>query len=117
MNDPSFAISTGVIPRGQIHRKHPIITSMVKKSKKTNLINEALGKAIRETRLKIPISQEELAYQAGLDRSYMGAVERGEYNLTIKNIARVAIALDVKPSYLVKIAEEYWTGKVPEDSK
>jgi transcriptional regulator with XRE-family HTH domain len=81
---------------------------MVSKDKKTNEISKALGLAIREIRAEIPISQEELAHRADLDRGYMGSVERGVYNLTIKNIAKVCKALGVKPSQLLKVAEKYW---------
>lgn len=81
---------------------------MADKDKRTDDISKALGVAIRELRAKIPISQEELAHRAGLDRGYMGSVERGVYNLTIKNIEKVARALKVKPSGLLKVAEKYW---------
>ena len=39
---------------------------------------------------------------AGLDRSYMGGIERGEHNITIMNIAKIAGALKVKPSVLLE---------------
>ncbi len=81
---------------------------MVGKDKKTNEITKALGLAIRELRAEIPISQEELALRADLDRGYMGSVERGVYNLTIKNIVKVSKALGIKPSQLLKAAEKYW---------
>ncbi|MDX6699546.1 MAG: hypothetical protein QOE65_2943 [Solirubrobacteraceae bacterium] len=51
------------------------------------------GQAIRELREERGISQEELAYRSGLDRSYMGGVERGERNVSLKNIFRVAEGL------------------------
>jgi len=41
----------------------------------------ALGEAIRRARIGIGLSQEVLAVDAGLDRSYMGGIERGEHNL------------------------------------
>jgi transcriptional regulator with XRE-family HTH domain len=62
----------------------------------------ALGAEIRRARASIGISQEALAVDAGLDRSYVGGIERGEHNITIMNIAKIAIALKVKPSALLE---------------
>jgi transcriptional regulator with XRE-family HTH domain len=58
--------------------------------------------AIRNARLAMGLSQEALAIDAGLDRSYMGGIERGEHNLAIMNIAKIANALGVTPSDLLK---------------
>lgn len=57
----------------------------------------ALGRRIREIRKARALSQEELANLSGLDRSYAGAVERGERNLGIDNLNRIADALEVSP--------------------
>lgn len=46
------------------------------------------------------MSQEALALEAGLDRSYVGAIERGESNVALVNIHRIADALQVKPREL-----------------
>jgi len=46
------------------------------------------------------VSQERLAALAELDRSYMGHVERGEKNVTIRNVFRIADALGVRPGEL-----------------
>lgn len=62
----------------------------------------ALGAEIRRARAGIGLSQEALAVDAGLDRSYVGGIERGEHNLTIMNIAKIADALKVKPSTLLE---------------
>lgn len=47
-------------------------------------------------------SQMELANKAGLDRTYIGGVERGERNIALKNIAKIAKVLNVSPSELLK---------------
>jgi transcriptional regulator with XRE-family HTH domain len=60
-----------------------------------------LGYAIRVTRLEKGISQEALAVDAELDRSYVGGVERGEHNLTIMNLQKIAVALGMKVSSLL----------------
>jgi predicted transcriptional regulator len=48
------------------------------------------------------VSQETLAHTAGLHRTYIGHVERGEVNVTLWSIVRVAAALDVDPATLVR---------------
>ncbi len=64
----------------------------------------ALGAEIRRARAVIRLSQEALAVDAGLDRSYVGGIERGEHNITIMNIAKIANALKVRPSKLLESA-------------
>jgi transcriptional regulator with XRE-family HTH domain len=61
----------------------------------------SLGKAIRSARKNEGLSQEALAAEAEIDRSYMGGVERGEHNLTMMNFCRIARALNIKPSSLL----------------
>jgi transcriptional regulator with XRE-family HTH domain len=61
----------------------------------------SLGVAIRNARKAAGLSQEILATDAGLDRSYMGGIERGEHNLTLMNLCRLSEALRVKPSALL----------------
>lgn len=65
-------------------------------------VAEKLGQKIRERRLAIGISQEELASAAGLHRTYIGSIERGERNVSLQNIVAVARALSVSPSALLE---------------
>jgi transcriptional regulator with XRE-family HTH domain len=51
------------------------------------------------------MSQEALASIAGLDRSYMGGVERGEHNLTVMAVVKICDALEIKVSELFKISD------------
>ena len=60
-----------------------------------------LGAAIRKTRKKLNLSQEALAIDAGLDRSYMGGIERGEHNISLVNVQKIADALGLKMSKLI----------------
>lgn len=62
---------------------------------------KAFGVRVRELRGKLGISQEELAHRAELDRSYVGQVERGERNISLNNIHRLAEALQSEPSGLL----------------
>lgn len=68
---------------------------------KTPEIEKKLGEAIRAKRLEKGWSQEELSFESGLHRTYIGAVERGEKNLTVKNLVRIAWALGVQTSTLM----------------
>jgi hypothetical protein len=65
----------------------------------------ALGAAIRRERSGRGLSQELLAVDAGLDRSYMGGVERGEHNLSVMNLLKIAVALKLSPSQLLECAD------------
>lgn len=65
----------------------------------------ALGQAIREVRTERGISQEGLADQAGMHRTYVGGIERGERNPSYRNIVKLARALEVRPSELLARAE------------
>jgi transcriptional regulator with XRE-family HTH domain len=53
------------------------------------------GERLREIRRKKVVSQEALAEQAGLHRTYVSSIERGERNISIVNIAKLAEALEV----------------------
>lgn len=64
----------------------------------------AIGNAIRILRHGKGISQESLAHAAGIDRSYMGGIERGEHNLAMMNLMKIAAQLSVSPSELLEKA-------------
>lgn len=67
----------------------------------------ALGRAVRDLRKRLRLSQEELGFDSGLHRTYVGGIERGERNPSWKNIVKLARALSVEPAELVKLAQEY----------
>jgi transcriptional regulator with XRE-family HTH domain len=62
----------------------------------------SLGTAIRRRRNEFGISQEELAARAGINRTYVGDVERGERNIALVNILVFAKTLDLTASELLK---------------
>ena len=68
----------------------------------------AFGSAMREFRRVRGLSQEQLGYDAGLHRTYIGGIERGERNPSLANILRIAEALDVSPSELLAETERNW---------
>lgn len=61
----------------------------------------AFGKRVRVARKSKGISQERLAEMAGIDRSYMGNIERGEKNITLKKAYEICDALEVEIQDLV----------------
>jgi transcriptional regulator with XRE-family HTH domain len=63
-----------------------------------------IGVAIRAARKAKGLSQEALAEIAGIDRSYMGGIERGEHNVALVNLVKVSEALEIKLSELLRIA-------------
>ena len=71
--------------------------------KKKEKILVTFGNRIREERLKLGISQEELAARAGVHRTYIGMIERAEKNITLINIERVAQALGFTVSELTNL--------------
>ena len=70
---------------------------MVKKD-----ILEAFGDRVRELRKEAGWSQEEFADQCELDRTYVGGIERGERNLALRNIQKVADALGLTIAELME---------------
>lgn len=63
-------------------------------------VQKCFGAVLREARHDAELSQEELAHQAGLDRSYVGSVERGERNVSLFNIVRLSRAINIPPAEL-----------------
>jgi transcriptional regulator with XRE-family HTH domain len=70
-------------------------------------LQKALGQRIRELRLKKGFSQEAFADHCGLHRTYMGAIERGEHNLTIQTVLTIAHGLSIPVSRLLAGIERY----------
>lgn len=65
-------------------------------------ILSTIGKNLRNFRKRLGVSQEQLAELAELHRTYIGAVERGEKNISAKNIEKIANVLGVEPFLLLK---------------
>lgn len=60
------------------------------------------GKNVQEYRRTQQMSQEQLAELAGVHRTYIGMIERAEKNITLLNIVKIANALRISPSVLLK---------------
>jgi len=63
-------------------------------------IEKRFGDRIRELRKEKQLSQEELAFKAGVHRTYLGSIERGERNPSLRNISAIAAALGISLSDL-----------------
>ena len=59
------------------------------------------GCRVRKIRLTKKLSQEELAYKTGLHRTYISDIERGQRNISLKNIKKIIKALDIKGMALI----------------
>jgi transcriptional regulator with XRE-family HTH domain len=77
---------------------------MVMSTKRTHKgpLRDVLAKNMRTLRKARGWSQEAFAHEIGIDRTYLGSVERAERNVSIDNIARIAKALAVEPWMLFK---------------
>lgn len=64
-------------------------------------IKAEVGQRLRALREKQGWSQEELGFRSGLHRNYIGGIERGERNLGVENIARLAAAFGIRPRDLL----------------
>ena len=71
------------------------------------------GSRLRELRAKAGLTQETLALNSGLDRSYVGQVERGERNISLENIVRLAFGLGVEPSKLLEPPQSKKSRDIP----
>ncbi|MGM0934047.1 MAG: helix-turn-helix domain-containing protein [Bacteroidota bacterium] len=65
-------------------------------------IEEKLGRRIKQIRTEKGVSQEELAFRCDLHRTYISSVELGKRNVSIRNIEKIALALDVELIELFK---------------
>jgi len=62
---------------------------------------QEIGNRIRDLRIEADLSQEKLAFESELDRTYIGSVERGERNISVINLRKIAKALKYKPADLL----------------
>lgn len=65
-------------------------------------IREVFARNLRKARNAKGLSQEALGYEAGIDRTYISALERGVYSATIDMIGKLAAALEIEPSALLE---------------
>lgn len=63
---------------------------------------QRFGRRVRDRRERLGISQEELGRRSDLNRTYIGGVERGERNISLRNLLRICRALDISPADLLE---------------
>lgn len=73
---------------------------------KADQLAQAFGRVLRERRLAASLSQEKLALEAGVDRTFVSLLERGGRQPTLSTLWRLSEALGVAPSELVKSVEK-----------
>jgi len=76
---------------------------MPAKSKEKNIVQKAFGHVIRQLRFKLNLTQEELAERSEVNRTYIGDLELGGRNVFLRNILRLAVALEVPPEKIFKL--------------
>lgn len=70
-------------------------------SKDEKIFLKQIGERIKHFRSEANLSQEKLAFTCDLDRTYIGSVERGERNISVLNLQKIAKALKVEPANLL----------------
>lgn len=78
---------------------------MARAADASSLLTLAISKAIRERRLSLGVSQEELGNRADLHRTYISDIEAGRRNLSLRSLFRLALGLGLSVSDLLKLAE------------
>jgi len=73
-------------------------------------LSHAFGITLREYRKKVGFTQEQLAFEAGIERNYVSLIELGRNQPTISVIFKLAFALDIKPSKLIAATEKIIGG-------
>jgi DNA-binding XRE family transcriptional regulator len=79
---------------------YPAAPSCLVVAAKRSPANQALGRTLRSARARRGYSQETFAARAGLDRANYGAIERGEFNVTLDTIVKLAAGLQISASEL-----------------
>jgi transcriptional regulator with XRE-family HTH domain len=74
-------------------------------SKQDKELLKNVGRRIKDYRKRTGLSQEKLAFACELDRTYIGSVERGERNISVINLSKIANAFDVPVTDLLNFSE------------
>ncbi len=73
----------------------------------------AVALILREQREGLDVSQSDLARRSGMHRSYIGDLERGTRNISVSNLSRLAFALDLSVSQVLRLAEKRLAAEGP----
>ena len=72
----------------------------------TNKYSKTLINVIKELRIKNKLTQEQMAFEIDISTSYLGMIERGERNISLNNIYKIAKLFKMKPSELLILVEQ-----------
>ena len=70
-------------------------------------LQQIFGETIKKIRLERKLSQETLAFEAGIDRTYISDIEKGKRNISIQVVYKLALALQISFSDLIKEIENH----------
>jgi transcriptional regulator with XRE-family HTH domain len=84
-----------------------MVENTVKQTYDSETLLTGLSHVIKQKRKEKQLTQEDLSCDVGLARGYLSDVECGARNFSMKNLVKIANGLDVKPSELIYLAEEY----------
>jgi transcriptional regulator with XRE-family HTH domain len=76
---------------------------MINGSEAHKTLQNIVASNVRERRLRLGLSQEQLAEKSGFHRTYVGSVERGERNITLSTLEALAAALETTPLKLLEV--------------
>ncbi|MDA5637887.1 MULTISPECIES: helix-turn-helix domain-containing protein [Agrobacterium] len=76
-------------------------------------VRKTIGWNLRRLRVDKGLSQERLALEAGIDRSYVGRVERGMENVTVSTLEAISLTLDVHVSELFVVVDDKLASPKP----
>ena len=116
MRTPGHAFNGNHIPWSLIPWSHLTQTATIlgmprtKPDRDPDPLLKAFGDRVRELRRELGYSQEAFGDLCGMDRSYMGGIERGEHNLALVNVFRIIHALELKPSAFFEALDSLGAG-------
>lgn len=77
-------------------------------------IGQAFGRAVKAKRAEMGISQEHLADEAGMARSFLSKIENGKIGITLITLTKLSLALDCSPSEILARAEGIASKNIPD---
>jgi len=101
-----YSATASVAPATQGPFPVPTLTGGTMKTPKHSGRHDSFGGAVRETRARRSLSQEELGARARLHRNYVGAIERGEINPTLRVLYKLARGLELPAWEILKLTDE-----------
>jgi transcriptional regulator with XRE-family HTH domain len=76
---------------------------MPRRSREKNALQKSFGHIIRTLRYKLNLTQDQLAERSGVDRTYIGDLELGGRNISLRNILRLSAALETTPDKVFQL--------------